>query len=106
MKKIAQNVVNYGKQYGYDQDSDNDGIMDNSDPFPNDSSEWKDTDNDGIGNNSDDYPYDASNGKNASKENLFVKYKSTSFAKGTGEVPLTVLSATELFLNMVCVSYC
>ena len=75
--------------------------MDSSDPFPNDSSEWKDTDNDGIGNNSDDYPYDASNGKNASKENLFISYESTSFAKGTGEVPLTVLSATELFLNMV-----
>ena len=34
-------------------DSDNDGVFDNADAFPNDASEWLDTDGDGIGNNAD-----------------------------------------------------
>ncbi len=34
-------------------DSDNDGVADIHDAFPNDSSEWLDTDNDGIGDNGD-----------------------------------------------------
>jgi chitinase len=36
-----------------DLDSDNDGISDAADAFPNDSSEWLDTDHDGIGDNAD-----------------------------------------------------
>ena len=35
------------------QDSDNDGVIDDEDDFPNDPSETIDTDNDGIGNNAD-----------------------------------------------------
>ncbi|MEJ2765609.1 thrombospondin type 3 repeat-containing protein [Photobacterium sp. MCCC 1A19761] len=35
-------------------DSDNDGVMDELDAFPNDNTEWFDTDGDGIGNNADD----------------------------------------------------
>jgi hypothetical protein len=35
------------------QDSDNDGVIDEEDDFPNDPSETIDTDNDGIGNNAD-----------------------------------------------------
>ncbi|MFB6340678.1 DUF4347 domain-containing protein [Saccharicrinis sp. FJH62] len=34
-------------------DSDNDGIADNEDAFPNDPNEWIDSDNDGTGNNAD-----------------------------------------------------
>jgi hypothetical protein len=34
-------------------DTDNDGVADDEDAFPNDPSEWLDTDNDGIGNNAD-----------------------------------------------------
>ncbi|MFB6317398.1 DUF4347 domain-containing protein [Saccharicrinis sp. FJH54] len=34
-------------------DSDNDGITDNEDAFPNDPNEWIDSDNDGTGNNAD-----------------------------------------------------
>ncbi len=34
-------------------DSDNDGVLDHLDPFPNDSSEWLDTDGDQLGNNAD-----------------------------------------------------
>ena len=34
-------------------DSDGDGVPDDDDAFPNDSSEWMDTDADGIGNNTD-----------------------------------------------------
>lgn len=34
-------------------DSDNDGVLDIDDAFPNDPSEWIDTDSDGIGNNAD-----------------------------------------------------
>lgn len=35
------------------QDSDEDGVPDNEDAFPNDPNEWIDTDNDGVGNNAD-----------------------------------------------------
>ena len=41
-------------------DSDNDGVGNNSDAFPNDASETLDSDNDGVGNNSDAFPNDAS----------------------------------------------
>ncbi len=34
-------------------DQDGDGVPDNEDAFPNDPNEWEDSDNDGVGNNSD-----------------------------------------------------
>lgn len=34
-------------------DTDNDGVADDDDAFPNDSAEWQDTDNDGTGDNAD-----------------------------------------------------
>ena len=40
-------------------DDDGDGRANMTDPFPNDSSEWKDTDNDGHGDNGDEFPLDA-----------------------------------------------
>ncbi|MEP2600798.1 MAG: hypothetical protein ABJH28_04955, partial [Paraglaciecola sp.] len=40
-------------------DSDNDGVADNSDAFPNDPSETSDSDGDGVGDNSDAFPNDA-----------------------------------------------
>ena len=43
------------------QDSDNDGYGDNADAFPFDSNEWNDSDGDGIGDNSDSYPFDYDN---------------------------------------------
>ena len=42
-------------------DTDGDGIVDSSDAFPYDSSEWKDTDGDGLGDNSDSLPFDKDN---------------------------------------------
>jgi beta-glucanase (GH16 family) len=41
-------------------DSDNDGTGDNADAFPNDASETTDSDNDGTGDNADAFPNDAS----------------------------------------------
>ena len=41
-------------------DSDNDGVGDNADDFPNDNSETVDTDSDGVGDNADAFPNDAS----------------------------------------------
>jgi beta-glucanase (GH16 family) len=41
-------------------DTDNDGTGDNADAFPNDASETIDSDNDGTGDNADDFPNDAS----------------------------------------------
>ena len=41
-------------------DTDSDGVGDNSDVFPSDSSEWIDTDSDGVGDNSDVFPSDSS----------------------------------------------
>ncbi|MBT5796018.1 MAG: hypothetical protein HOI09_01410, partial [Porticoccaceae bacterium] len=45
---------------GIDPDSDGDGIGDNADAFPNDSTETVDTDLDGVGDNADVFPLDAS----------------------------------------------
>lgn len=39
-------------------DSDNDGVIDSLDAFPNDPTETVDTDNDGVGDNSDAFPND------------------------------------------------
>ena len=39
-------------------DSDDDGVIDEKDIFPDDHTEWNDTDSDGIGDNSDYYPDD------------------------------------------------
>lgn len=36
-----------------DVDDDNDGVLDNDDQFPLDSTEWLDNDEDNIGNNAD-----------------------------------------------------
>ena len=41
-------------------DSDNDGVVDEEDAFPNDPSETTDTDNDGVGDNADAFPTDPS----------------------------------------------
>ncbi len=41
-------------------DSDNDGVNDDQDAFPNDASETTDSDNDGVGDNADAFPNDAS----------------------------------------------
>jgi hypothetical protein len=41
-------------------DSDNDGVNDDEDAFPNDASETADSDNDGVGDNADAFPNDAS----------------------------------------------
>lgn len=35
-------------------DSDDDGVVDENDPFPDDPNEWQDTDGDGVGNNADE----------------------------------------------------
>jgi len=43
----------------YPKDTDGDGMLDSSDAFPLDPSEWSDTDNDGVGDNGDDLPYDS-----------------------------------------------
>jgi hypothetical protein len=40
------------------KDTDGDNYPDDTDVFPNDSTEWLDTDNDGTGDNSDDFPTD------------------------------------------------
>jgi len=40
-------------------DSDNDGVVDEQDAFPNDSSETADSDKDGVGDNADAFPNDA-----------------------------------------------
>ena len=42
------------------QDSDGDGVGDNADAFPNDPTEQRDSDGDGVGDNADAFPNDAS----------------------------------------------
>ena len=45
---ISSLMVNAGT------DSDNDGVLDRNDEFPNDSNEWEDSDGDGFGDNEED----------------------------------------------------
>jgi len=55
------NAANYDQYAAIDNgscDTDGDGVGDNSDAFPNDSSEWSDSDSDGVGDNSDAFPKD------------------------------------------------
>jgi len=40
------------------EDTDGDGVGDNSDAFPLDPEEWEDTDGDGVGDNADALPED------------------------------------------------
>jgi len=40
------------------KDSDNDGVPDNNDRFPNDPNEWEDSDDDGVGDNTDKFKLD------------------------------------------------
>jgi hypothetical protein len=44
----------------FDIDSDDDGVVDSQDSFPNDASETEDTDVDGVGDNADAFPNDPS----------------------------------------------
>lgn len=47
-----------GDNQNADVDSDDDGVPDHLDAFPNDPSETKDSDGDGVGDNSDAFPQD------------------------------------------------
>jgi len=47
------------------KDSDGDGVGDNSDAFPDDPNEWIDTDGDGVGDNSDAFPNDPNETKDS-----------------------------------------
>ncbi len=49
----SQRDVGYVRVANFDTDTDGDGVGDNSDVFPLDSTESLDTDNDGVGNNTD-----------------------------------------------------
>ena len=51
-------------------DSDNDGISDNTDAFPNDPTEWADADRDGIGNNTDAFPDDPTEWADADRDGI------------------------------------
>lgn len=51
-------------------DSDNDGVVDADDAFPNDSSETKDSDDDGIGDNADVFPDDATETKDTDEDGV------------------------------------
>ena len=51
-------------------DSDNDGVSDADDAFPNDASETVDSDNDGVGDNSDAFPNDASETDDADNDGV------------------------------------
>ena len=59
MIRDVEVVVN-GDQPGTLVDSDNDGVVDAEDAFPNDPLETADTDNDGVGDNADAFPNDSS----------------------------------------------
>ena len=49
----SSNQPSSGNGGNTNTDSDNDGVLDANDAFPNDPTEWTDTDSDGVGNNAD-----------------------------------------------------
>ncbi len=51
-------------------DTDNDGVGDNADAFPNDAAETMDTDNDGVGDNADAFPNDAAETMDADSDGV------------------------------------
>ncbi len=51
-------------------DSDDDGVVDSADAFPDDPFEWNDTDNDGVGDNADAFPNDASESNDADSDGV------------------------------------
>jgi|GEM_PF-259113 len=51
-------------------DSDNDGVIDSEDAFPQDSGEYLDTDNDGVGNNRDLFPEDSQEWADADQDGV------------------------------------
>jgi CxxC motif-containing protein (DUF1111 family)/predicted lipoprotein with Yx(FWY)xxD motif len=61
LRTTSTDVTNYLDSYMPGQapsDSDNDGVADADDAFPNDASETIDSDNDGVGDNADAFPND------------------------------------------------
>jgi len=56
-------------------DSDNDGVGDNSDVFPNDGNESADTDGDGVGDNADAFPEDPSETKDSDGDGVGDNYQ-------------------------------
>jgi CxxC motif-containing protein (DUF1111 family)/predicted lipoprotein with Yx(FWY)xxD motif len=64
-------------------DSDNDGVSDADDAFPNDASETLDSDNDGVGDNSDAFPNDA--GETADADNDGVGDNADAFPNDPNE---------------------
>ena len=57
-------------------DSDDDGVVDRKDAFPNDPDEWSDNDDDGVGNNADECP-DIESGVNVGDDGCEIKSQNT-----------------------------
>jgi len=57
-------------------DSDDDGVVDRKDAFPNDPDEWSDGDDDGVGDNSDDCP-NTESGVNVGDDGCEIKSQNT-----------------------------
>ncbi len=54
----------------FDIDSDDDGVVDSQDSFPNDASETEDSDIDGVGDNADAFPDDPSETKDSDNDGV------------------------------------
>jgi len=57
-------------------DSDNDGVVDQNDAFPNNPDEWSDEDEDGVGDNTDECP-DTESGINVEDDGCELKSENT-----------------------------
>ncbi len=57
-------------------DSDNDGVVDRKDAFPNDPDEWSDEDGDGVGDNADECS-DTESGVNVGDDGCEIKSQNT-----------------------------
>ena len=57
-------------------DSDNDGVVDRKDAFPNDPDEWNDEDGDGVGDNADECS-DTESGVNVGDDGCEIKSQNT-----------------------------
>ena len=75
-------------------DSDNDGVVDRKDAFPNDPDEWNDEDGDGVGDNADECS-DTESGVNVGDDGCEIKSQNTPNVSSF--VTLVVILSALLF---------
>ena len=79
-------------------DSDEDGVGDNADVFPEDANETSDSDGDGVGDNADAFPNDPEMNESSNESNLLDVL---GFELSTGDIIGIVIALIGAFLSII-----